>query len=76
MFHYLHSYMPETWEAQVKCGLIDENAGIRYSQSLDIPEELKFNNLAAKGGALYELVREMQCPLYIDRLQGGCYIED
>ena len=58
MFHYLHSYMPETWEAQVKCGLVNENAGIRYSQSIDIPEELKFNNLAAKGGALYELARD------------------
>ena len=76
MFHYLHSYMPETWEAQVKCGLINENAGIRYSQSIDIPEELKFNNLAARGGALYELVRQLRCPFYIDRLQGGCYIED
>ncbi len=76
MFYYLHSYMPETWDAQVRCGLIGKNAGIRFSQSIDIPEELKFNNLAKEGGALHTLVREMDCPFYIDRLQGGCYIED
>lgn len=76
MFHYLHSYMPQTWDAQVRSGLINGNAGIRFSQSIDIPEELKFNNLASKDGELYALVRELQCPFYIDRLQGGIYIED
>ncbi len=68
--------MPQTWDAQVRAGLIGASAGIRFSQSIDIPEELKFNNLARMDGTLYALVREMRCPFYIDRLQGGCYLEE
>lgn len=76
MFHYLHCYMPQTWDAQVRAGLIGKSAGIRFSQSIDIPEELKFNTLARTEGALYAMVRDMHCPFYIDRLQGGCYLEE
>ena len=76
MFSYLHCYLPRTWEAQVKAGLIDECAGLRFCQSIDISPELKFNVLAAKGGPLHALARELKGPLYIDRLQGGCYLEE
>ncbi len=75
MFTYLHCYMPETWEAQVRAGLVRPHHGIRFSQSIDIPEELKFNRLAAIGGDLYNYVKETRCPFYIDRLQGGCFLE-
>lgn len=76
MFHYLHCYLPETWEAQVKAGLINKNAGFRICESIDLAEEKKFNRLAAKDGELYALARELRAPFYIDRLQGGCFIED
>lgn len=76
MFTYLHCYMPETWEAQIKAGLVRPGDGIRFSQSLDIEERLKFNNLAAINGELYNYVKEHRCPLYIDRLQGGCFLEE
>ena len=76
MFTYLHCYMPETWEAQIKAGLIRPTDGIRFCQSLDIDEPLKFNHLAAVGDALYNYVRAHRCPLYIDRLQGGCFLEE
>ncbi|MBQ7301829.1 MAG: hypothetical protein IJW77_18525 [Clostridia bacterium] len=76
MFTYLHCYMPETWEAQLHAGLIRPGDGIRFCQSLDIDEPLKFNNLAAVDGELYNYVREHRCPLYIDRLQGGCFLEE
>ena len=49
MFTYLHCYMPQTWDAQIKAGLIRPGDGIRFSQSLDIDDSLKFNNLAAVG---------------------------
>ena len=75
MFTYFHSYLPETWQAQVDRGLIGKNAGIRFSQSLLIDEPLKFNRLAAKDGPLWALEQEARLPLYIDRLQGGCYFE-
>jgi len=76
MFTYLHCYMPQTWDAQVRTGFIDEHSGIRFPQSIDIPEHTKFNNLAAIGGELHSLVRQERMPFYIDRLQGGCYIEN
>ena len=76
MFIYYHCYMPETWEAQEKCGLIDENAGIRFMESMEVEEKNKFNILAAKGGDFYNMMKERRLPMYIDRLQGGVYFED
>ena len=76
MFTYLHCYMPQTWDAQIKAGLIRPDDGIRFSQSLDIDESLKFNNLAMVGGDLYNYIKEHNCPFYIDRLQGGCFLEE
>ena len=76
MFTYFHCYLPETWDAQVKAGLINEHSGIRFCESIDIDEEKKFNNLAKKGGELYNIVKKNNMPFYIDRLQGGCFIEN
>ena len=76
MFTFLHGYSPDTWDAMVRTGLVRKNDGIRYCQSIDIDESLKFNNLAKKGGEFYNIIKERNCPLYIDRLQGGCYIEE
>ena len=76
MFKYLHSYHPEMWEAQVRDGFIDQYAGLRFCQSLTINPHLKFNNLALRGGVFDSIVRDLKGPLLIDRLQGGCYIDD
>ncbi|MBQ3571361.1 MAG: hypothetical protein IJA15_00880 [Clostridia bacterium] len=76
MFIYLHSYHPETWDAQVKAGLVRKEDGIKFNQNLGLIDEHKFNNLAAKNGALYNILKERKCAFYIDRLQGGCFIED
>ena len=75
MLVFFHGYSPDTWDAMLRTGLVRDGDGIRFQQSIDLPEELKFNNLAKKGGRLYEILRERRCPFYIDRLQGGCYID-
>ena len=75
MLVFFHGYSPDTWDAMLRTGLVRDGDGIRFQQSIDIVEELKFNNLAKKGGRLYEILRERKCPFYIDRLQGGCYID-
>ncbi|MBR5742771.1 MAG: hypothetical protein IKX85_03135 [Clostridia bacterium] len=75
MFSYLHCYLPETWDAQVRAGLINDRAGIRFAESIDLDPEKKFNRLARTDGPLYPLVRGMKGPFYIDRLQGGCFFE-
>lgn len=73
---FLHGYYPGFWEAYEKRGLLDGNSGIRFCQSIDIPENLKFNNLAAENGTFYNLVKDLRCSVYIDRLQGGCFFEN
>ena len=76
MFTYYHCYHPETWEAQCRLGIVGENSGIRFSQSIFIDEELKFNQLAQKDGDLYKILKEGKYPFYIDRLQGGVFLEE
>lgn len=75
-FCFFHPYLPEIWQAMIDCGLVADGDGVRFSQSLLIREEYKFNNLAAKGTEIYNYVKEHKAPFYIDRLQGGCYIEE
>ena len=76
MFTYFHCYLPETWDAQVKTGLVrPKTAGVRFVMTIRLDEKYKFNNLAKKGGDLYKIVSENKFPLYIDRLQGGDYID-
>ena len=67
----LHAYHPEVWDAQVKAGFVREGDGIRFCQSLQTDNEVKFNELAAKGGTLYNICKTENRPFYIDRLQGG-----
>ncbi len=74
-FTFFHAYMPKVFEAQINAGLFKANDGIRFCQSIDIDENLKFNNLAGVGGELYNFIKDNNCPLYIDRLQGGCFFE-
>ena len=75
MFTYFHCYLPETWDAQVKAGLItDKTAGVRHVMTIRLDEDKKFNELAKKGSELYKIVEEKGYPFYIDRLQGGDYI--
>ncbi len=76
MFTFLHTYMRETWDAQVKRGLIDAHAGIRFPQSALRDPCDKFNVATAQGGRLFQIVNELRCPFYIDRLQGGAFYED
>ncbi len=76
MFTYLHRYVPETWDAYEKAGFVRREDGINFPQSIQIDEWRKFNNLAAKGGKLWNILNERRTPFYIDRLQGGCFIED
>ena len=76
MFRYLHAYNEETWDAQVKAGFVNKYSGIRFPQSGELEEKDKFNNAAKKGGKLYSILKEMKCPFYIDRLQGGTYLEN
>ena len=75
-FVFFHGYDSVIWRGYEKCGLLDRFSGVRFCQSLMLPDCKKFNALAAKGGELYSLITETGLPWYIDRLQGGAYIEE
>lgn len=76
MFRFIHGYLPKVWEAQVEAGLVGENDGLRFCQSIMLNDEMKFNKLASKGSELYKILSKRKCVFYIDRIQGGCYIDD
>lgn len=75
-FTYFHCYSDELWEGYEKNGLLDVSFGIRLPQGAQIPNEKKFNEILKKGGFLHSYIKKHRCPLYIDRLQGGSYIQD
>ena len=75
-FIFFHGYSPETWDAMIRHGLVGDNDGIRFCQSIRIDESLKFNELAKVGGTLYHIIKEKKRPLLIDRMQGGDFIQD
>lgn len=75
-FTYFHCYAEDLWEGYEKNGLLREPFGIRFMQCIRLPEELKFNELAKKGGKLYNYVKEHNCAFYVDRLQGGTFIQN
>ncbi len=76
MFTYFEGYHPRVWNGLMKRGLVRRMTGLRFCQNIMLPDELKFNALAALGGEFHRLFEEMNCPMYIDRLQGGVYIDD
>ncbi len=76
MFTYFEGYHPRVWRGLIKRGFISERTGLRFCQSKTIEESLKFNTLAREGTEFFRLAEEMQCPVYVDRLQGGEYIDE
>ena len=75
-FIFFHGYDELLWHGYEKNGLIDEFAGVRFCQSLLLPERKKFNELAKKDGKLFKLISDNNYPWYIDRLQGDGYIDE
>lgn len=74
-FCFYHPYHPDTWDAMMACGLVKAGDGVRFTESLLLPECEKFNEICAVGSKLYTYLEKTRSPFYIDRLQGGCHIE-
>ncbi len=74
-FTYFEGYHPRVWDGLVRRGFVRNMTGLRFCQNLLLPDELKFNTLAAPGGEFDRIQCALDCPVYIDRLQGGCYID-
>ena len=69
---FFHVYNEKYFEGLVKNGFINKDTGFKIQHIFAMPEELKFNALAAKGGKLHSLIKENRYPFYVDRIAGGC----
>lgn len=75
MFTFFHCYSPKLWAGYEKNGLLRGKYGVRFPMSIRNTElGGDFNDLARRGGELYNIIKERKAPLYIDRLQGGDFI--
>ena len=68
---FIHVYNDEYFEGLVKNNLINKNSGFKIQHCFTVPEHMKFNKLAAKGGRLHSILKEGNHPFYVDRLAGG-----
>lgn len=71
MITFIHTYAENVFPALLKSGLWREGDGLKLMHKPGFLPPYDFNSVAAVGGALETLLRELRCPFYIDRLQGG-----
>ena len=74
MLKFFHGYHPDVWDSLVRSGMMTDYDGVRIPQDITIKEYKQFNNVAKIGGHLHNFMLENRCPFYIDRLQGGTFI--
>ena len=68
---FIHVYNEQYFDGLVKNNLIKDNTGFKIQHCFTVPDGIKFNKIAAKGGKLHSLLKEKNRPFYVDRLAGG-----
>ena len=76
MFRILHNYNAVYTDALIKAGIVNPNDGFKITQHCLTPKEKCFNEIAKKGGELYDLLKQYKTCFYIDRLHGGTYYSE
>lgn len=71
MLTFMHTYTPESWEGLVKNSLFREGDGLKIIHTPYFPPEWEFNRAGQPEQPLFRRLEELNCPFYIDRLQGG-----
>ena len=71
MIAFMHTYAENVFPALVKNNLWREGDGLKLMHKPGFLPPYDFNLIAAAGGKLETLLRDLRCPFYIDRLQGG-----
>lgn len=71
MLTFIHTYTEDTFEGLFRKNLFREGDGLKMMHKMYIEESHSFNHAAQPGTPLYERVKSLRCPFYIDRLQGG-----
>lgn len=68
---FFHVYNEVCFKGLEKNGLINKNSGFKIQHCFAVPNERKFNEMAAKDGVLYNLIKDGNHPFYVDRIAGG-----
>ena len=73
---FIHNYAPKYTAKLIELGIAKKGDGFKISQHYATPDQMRFNNIAKKGGELYNIVKELGSCFYIDRLQGGTFYSE
>ena len=68
---FIHVYNDWHIKGLEKNGLINKDSGFKIQHGFSVPVELKFNEFAAKGTNLHNLIKSEKMPFYVDRITGG-----
>lgn len=68
---FFHVYNEKYYPGLEKNGLLNEDTAFKIQHDFPMPAEAKFNQVAAKGTKLYNLLKEKKYPFYVDRIAGG-----
>ncbi|MBQ6065570.1 MAG: hypothetical protein IJK89_01995 [Clostridia bacterium] len=71
MLTFFHTYAEKAFPALVKSGLWREGDGLKLMHKPSFQPPCDFNAALAPGAPLETLLKELRCPFYVDRLQGG-----
>ena len=68
---FFHVYNEKCFVGLEKNGLINKDTGFKIQHIFSMEDHLKFNQFAAKGSKIHQIVKEGKYPFYVDRLAGG-----
>lgn len=68
---FFHVYNDDCFIGLEKNGLINKDTGFKIQHCFAVPTHRLFNNYAAKGTKLYNLIKSEKIPFYVDRIAGG-----
>ncbi len=68
---FFHVYNDDCFVGLEKNGLINKDTGFKIQHCFAVPSHRLFNNYAAKGTKLYNMIKSEKIPFYVDRIAGG-----
>ena len=68
---FFHVYNERFFPGLEKNGMLNKDTGFKIQNCFAMPAEAKFNQIAAKGSKLYNLIKDNNYAFYVDRIAGG-----
>ena len=68
---FFHVYNDKHYKGLEKNGFLNKDTGFKIQHAFRLPNDIKFNDIAKKGGTLHTLIKDGKIPFYVDRISGG-----